>query len=278
MHKIQSSCIFLLSAATLPSTTLAFVKPASGHTSPFYQVHQTQRTTMSPTATHVSLQQFAPAAISLFDNMRTPAAILAGGIVPAGIAAGFPSLVNPKDGKVAALLARLFPLVAISSLTSLLISVMWATVAVNQLTETTVPMAESVWHLLMRDYELAWAGVNTHFFMGMLGFMFVIGSRVYLTESRGPIGKSVGGIAASGMLLMISIINRGVAAGNQKGMRYGTNVLALVSRYLQLLISRAMSMKTFGPMEVAAAVMFVVSVSAASISIWNDVRAITKME
>jgi hypothetical protein len=50
----------------------------------------------------VSLQQFSPAAIFLSDNMRTPAAILAGGIVPAGIASGFPSLVNPKDGKVAA--------------------------------------------------------------------------------------------------------------------------------------------------------------------------------
>jgi hypothetical protein len=31
-------------------------------------------------------------------------------------------------------------------------------------------------------------------------------------------------------------------------------------------------------LEVAAAVTFVVSVGVASISIWNDVRAITKME
>jgi hypothetical protein len=99
---------------------------------------------------------------------------------------------------------------------------------------------------------LAWAGVNTHFFLGMLGFMFIIGSRVYFTESRGPIGKAVGGIAASGMVLMVSIVNRGVAAGNQKGMRYGTNVFALVSRYVQLLLSRAISMKTFEPLEITA--------------------------
>jgi hypothetical protein len=92
--------------------------------------------------------------------------------------------------------------------------VTWSSVIVNQLTETEVAKAKSVWHLLMRDYEMAWAGVNTHFFTGLLGFMVMLGSRVYLMECTGANGKYIGGFVASGMLSMISVVNRGIANGN----------------------------------------------------------------
>ena len=69
------------------------------------------------------------------------------------------------------MLRKIFPLVVLYALTSCIVTVTWSSVIVNQLTETQVAKAQSVWHLLVRDYELAWAGVNTHFFTGLLGFM-----------------------------------------------------------------------------------------------------------
>ena len=65
----------------------------------------------------------------------------------------------------------------------------------------------------------------------MWGFMFLIGTRVYFEAGRGLFGQSLAGIAFSALLLMVSIVNRGVESGSGDGLRYGQNVLALMSRY-----------------------------------------------
>jgi len=97
---------------------------------------------------HYALQQFAPQATNLFNNMKTPASILAGALVPLGLLAPIPDK-HPDGAKAETRLIRVLRLsyscVAILSLLSELISVMWATVAVNQLIETHVAPAESVW-------------------------------------------------------------------------------------------------------------------------------------
>jgi hypothetical protein len=109
-----------------------------------------------------SLSQFAPQAISLFNNMKTPGSILAGAMIPLGFAAPLP-VRDEKDTRFPAMLRRLYPFLAVTALGSELVSVLWATVAVNTLTETEIAMAESVWHLLRRDFALSWAAVNAHF-------------------------------------------------------------------------------------------------------------------
>ena len=63
-----------------------------------------------------------------------------------------------------------------------------------------------------------------------------------------------------------------------QGLSYGSNVLALIGRYTQLLIQRAFNPKTFGPLEVSAFILFVVSILGASFSIWSDLRGKTKEE
>ena len=104
-----------------------------------------------------------------------------------------------------------------------------------------------MWHLLKRDFELEWAAVNTHFVVGMLGFLGMIGSRAYFMAKKGLLGRSVMGIALSGLALMVSIVNRGVAAGGGPqatggAMRYGANVLALGKCYISLLLGRALKL------------------------------------
>ena len=67
------------------------------------------------------------------------------------------------------MLRKSYLLVTIFSFGSELLAVIWSTVAVNQLTETVVAPAESVWALLKRDwYDLAWSATNSHFLFGTL--------------------------------------------------------------------------------------------------------------
>ena len=80
--------------------------------------------------------------------MKTPASILGGAMVPLGLLAPI-DLTSPDEGKSESKFAKtlriLYRVVAILSLTSELLAVIWATVASNQLIETVVEPAESVW-------------------------------------------------------------------------------------------------------------------------------------
>jgi hypothetical protein len=108
--------------------------------------------------------------------------------------------------------------------------------------------------LLKRDFDLAWAGTNAHFVAGMWGFMFLIGSRAYFQADSDLLGSSVAGLTFSGLMLMVAIVNRGVAAGSGEGMRYGATVLHLVSHYMSLLLKQATKAGSIGPLELTAMV------------------------
>lgn len=103
--------------------------------------------TVTASQTALQLKQFAPEAVNLFNNMKTPASILGGALVPLGFAAPLP--LRNKDGKPENRFEKglrlSYTVVAMLSIMSVLISVMWSTVAVNQLIETNVKPAKSVW-------------------------------------------------------------------------------------------------------------------------------------
>ncbi|KAL7580994.1 hypothetical protein ACA910_005807 [Epithemia clementina (nom. ined.)] len=196
------------------------------------------------------LAQYAPDAISLFNNMKTPASILGGALVGLGFQA--PLDVNSPDdadeNKVEKLLRKSYVFVASVSLLSHLIAIMWATVAVNKLTEVDVPKAKSVWDLLQRDHALSWVGVNSHFMLGMLSFTYVIGVRGYFMAGRGMLGQSVAGLAVSALLFMVGIVNRGVAEGGGKvGQSFGKSIVGLFLHYVSLLLR--MNFTTRRPLE-----------------------------
>jgi hypothetical protein len=112
---------------------------------------------------------------------------------------------------------------------------------------------------LKRDFDLPWAGTNAHFVLGMLGFMQLIMIRSFFQAGGGLLGTSVAGLTCSGLLLMVSIVNRGVAAGSGDGMRYGATILHLLLHYTKLLARQATKPGSFGPLQVTATVGFVVS-------------------
>ena len=88
-------------------------------------------------------------AADLFDNMRVPAALFAGAIVPLVSFAG--PRHSASDSSLMSILKRVHFIFALASFCNALSSCVYATVAVNSLTEREVPPAESVAEVLQRD-------------------------------------------------------------------------------------------------------------------------------
>jgi len=96
-----------------------------------------------------SLAQHASEAVSLFNNMRAPATIIASSIVPIGFLAPIP-VEDPSgepESRFRKTLRVLYTVVAVFSLSSEVLSVVWATTAANKLTEAQALPAETVWYV-----------------------------------------------------------------------------------------------------------------------------------
>ena len=109
--------------------------------------------------------------------------------------------------------------------------------------------------LIKRDYDLYWSGTNAHFIFGMFSFAYLIAVRGYFNLGGGLLGRGVAGLAASALLYMLGIVNRGVASGSGDGLSYGNNVMSLFRHYLALVLARKSGCSRyccFCPMELGA--------------------------
>lgn len=194
-------------------------------------------TTVISTVT-AEMADYAPAAASLFNNMKLPAAVVTAGMISLGFATRFPELPRDTLDKVyptsiraqVAKLERLHIVLGLLSVTSELIVVLWAAVAVNQLTERQFEPARNVWDLIHRDCDLAWSAVNSHYILGIIGFVGMLWLRAYVMLLASSASKSLVNAASTGTasatLLMISIVNRGVESGGGTAVdRYGNTIL-----------------------------------------------------
>lgn len=212
-------------------------------------------------------------AAALFNNMRLPAAIIGGSILPLGF--GFPLKTDQRFGfgvsdQTLAYVDRVHLVVAILSLLSELIAVVYSTVAVNELTEVAVRPTADVMALLQGEYEMAWLGCNVYFLLGatrrarahdahtqahgppahptrarasaagLLGLAVMIAMRAWL--QFGPVFGLVPVLfTLAAVLLMLSIVNEGAAkasavgARTRSGSRLGSSFLPLSVRYVRLL-------------------------------------------
>jgi len=221
------------------------------------------------TAVAATLADYSPQAVSLFNNMKTPASILGGAIVGLGFSATLPP-VQGKENRIETALRKSYLIAAAISLLSQLIAIMWATVAVNKLTELVdIGKAESVWHLIQRDFDMSWAGTNAHFVLGMLAFSYIIGVRSYFLAGRGIVGECVAALSASALMFMVGIVNRGVAAGSGDGRGYGLNVMSLFKHYMELLVQKNLSFKHLRPLEVGSMLLAAIALVQGTRAIWN---------
>jgi len=181
----------------------------------------------------VEVASHAKEAIGLFGNMGGKAAFLAGGLVPLSLFAG--PAPAPDDPPMRSWLKRAHQLITASSLLSLLVSVMYSAIAINQLTENSVAPTVSLRALLLSGkFALLWTGCNAHLFLGLFGLATAIAIHIWL-KYGGSVGKAVMFSAASAVSLMLSVVNDAIAA-HATDMPVGGSVVSLLLRYISLLL------------------------------------------
>ena len=248
----------------MPTPTLA---PTTGTTSSSSSSSSTcsSSSTTKLHGTPATLAQYAPAVANLFGSMIVPTTVLAGAMMPMAFTGGISFLPSKAEAateaNVTKLLRKLFPVISILTFASLLLSVVWASVARNRLTESDIRLATSVWDLLSTDLALEWTAVNCHFVVGLIGFMTTTAVKLFFLAGKGKAGAAAAGVAGSASLLVLAVINRGVEIGGGGGVggssieatcapvRYGGNVIALLTRFVTLFWKRALSWSTFGWLE-----------------------------
>lgn len=223
----------------------------------------------------VVLADYTPAATSLFNNMKLPAAVVTAGMISLGFATSFPELprVSPSNQREypdqlrerCESLKRLHIVVSLIAVTSELIVVLWAAVEVNQLTEKQYELATSVWDLIQRDCDLAWSAVNSHFILGIIGFVTMLALRAYVMLLAAEASTALMTAASTGtgaaLCLVISIVNRGVESGGGDGYRYGSTILDLFRHYAALLSKAATASASPGPLQLSAIVLEFISLA-----------------
>eukprot|EP01083_Nonionella_stella_P008027 23117_1 len=88
--------------------------------------------------TSLVLKDYSGTAAGLFNNMRTPAALIGGAIVPLGLLTA-PEIDKSKDSKRVQLFKKVNLLLAIASLLSEILAITFSTVAINKLAEVKFP-------------------------------------------------------------------------------------------------------------------------------------------
>ncbi|CAE7527834.1 unnamed protein product [Symbiodinium pilosum] len=190
-----------------------------------------------------AVADFSAHAAKLFDNMRGPAALLAGAVVPLGFLAA-PKIAK-DDPTWLKRVKRMHYVIASIAICCHLTTVVWSTITVNKLNETAPPHVGSLMQLLKQHYELPWIGCNVNFIMGLLAFacLLVTFSLASVTQaSYGLVSRPVACTVAAAICLMISIVNDGVSQGDGtagSGVRFGSNMFFLFGRYISLLAAHA---------------------------------------
>jgi hypothetical protein len=192
------------------------------------------------------LKDHSAAAVGLFNNMRTPAALIGGALVPLGILNAAP--VAKDDSKRTKLFKRAYILLGVASLLSEILAVTYSTIAINKLVEVAHAPTAGVVALIANHHELAWIGTNIHFLLGMMGFGLIVGAKASLVFGN-PTGQIAGLWSMAAFMQALSVVNRGIAQSP-----FGSNMFTLTLRYGSLLLANAT-----GVMSTSAVAVFLYS-------------------
>jgi hypothetical protein len=201
----------------------------------------------------VILKDHSAAAAGLFNNMRTPAALIAGAMVPIGLLTS--PTVEKADSPRIKLFKRLHVLIAVASVLSELLAITYSTIAINKLAEVAYAPTATVAELISKHHELAWIGTNVNFLLGMFGFGLLVGFRAFI--NFGPVvGKIAGCWGIAGCLQCMSIVNRGIAMGSgsveNATSHFASNMFTLTLRYFQLVVGNAKGVLSVSALAILA--------------------------
>merc|ERR1712160_36759 len=112
---------------------------------------------------------------------------------------------------------------------------------------------------IQRDCDLPWSGINSHFILGIIGFVTMLWMRAYVTLLSANASRSLMAAASSGtaaaLCLCVSIVNRGVETGGGGENTYGSTIIDLISHYGTLLVKAGFGLietGSPGPLQLSA--------------------------
>jgi hypothetical protein len=185
-----------------------------------------------------ALTDHSAAVVGLFNNMRTPAALIGGSLVPIGLLAA-PQIVD-GDSKLDRFMKKTYILVSVASLLSEILAVTYSSIAINKLVEVPQPATADVTELILQSHELAWIGTNVHFLLGLIGFSAIVGCKAYFGGFGSAVGRTVLGWSLAVFFQAVSIVNQGIAMGQGSGgdasTRFASNLFGLILRYIGLVV------------------------------------------
>ena len=165
------------------------------------RTHPPLLTAAAPTG----VKQFDGAASAVFNNLRIPAALVAG----AAFGGAFGLQLNSADAFALALAKRAYVVIAVMALASELLVVVTATCALDAMNraDSLVPAETLSCWFERNGLELENLVCTVHFFFGVLGLTAMVGLRAWITISCARIAKGTLGLIASVVLIMISMLN-----------------------------------------------------------------------
>ena len=154
------------------------------------RTHPPLLTAAAPTG----VKQFDGAASAVFNNLRTPAALVAG----AAFGGAFGLQLNSADAFALALAKRAYVVIAVMALASELLVVVTATCALDAMNraDSLVPAETLSCWFEQNGLELENLVCTVHFFFGVLGLTAMVGLRAWITISCARIAKGTLGLIA----------------------------------------------------------------------------------
>jgi hypothetical protein len=180
----------------------------------------------------VVLTDHSAAAVGLFNNMRVPAALIAGSLVPIGILS--PPQIHENDSPITRMAKKANLLLAIISLMNEILAVTYSSIAINKLVEISSPGTSGVAELIAQTHLLAWVGTNVHFLLGLIGFSIVTGSKAYFSGFGTAVGRAAMGWSVAVFLQIVSVINRGISM--DESAKFASSFHTLIFKYFKLLL------------------------------------------
>ena len=179
-------------------------------------------------------QDFRAEASNMFNNVRTPAALVAG----ACFGAVFALQPTATDAPLVGLAKRIHMLIGVSAFSAELISVLVSSISLGSLgTRPRARILEEspptcVHEFIEGAYELEWVTTQFNFLVGLLGLAAMVGIRAWVAFSCPLFGKIAVGFVASALLTMLSF------AQQSRDERH-SSIGAMGVRYIQLLLAKA---------------------------------------
>ena len=172
-------------------------------------------------------KDFSGEASNLFNNIRTPAALVAGASFGAAFA------LQPVTGEAMAvgLVKRIYLLISVSAVSAELIAVLVSSITLGRLGSEGKRSASSgsVVDFLREHYELEWVACQFNFQIGLLGLCAMVGIRAWVAFACPRFGRIACGFVTSALLTMLALMETCNGTCNKSGL------VPMGLRYVQLL-------------------------------------------